>query len=102
MSDELGDTVLVNGETIRYDLVPVEYMVDGLRRYFERRVPETHMGGFMLALLRGDLFEAVARADMRNLVNLQEWCRWLYNYAPAGSYGSPENVKAWLQPKVKP
>ena len=52
-------------------------------------------GDFLQAVIRGDLFDAVARADEDNLAALQTWCRWFYNEAPPGCWGSAEKVQAW-------
>ena len=90
MSKEL----LVNGKPIRYDLVPVDYMSEGLRLYFERGIMP---GDFMSALLRNDLMGACGRADAMNSRHIYEWAVWLYNHAPGGSYGSDANVKAWVK-----
>lgn len=84
--------LLVNNKPIRYDLVPVRYMEDGLRLYLE---DGTMPGDFMEAILRNDLMTACAHADATNKHNIFQWAEWLYNYAPMGSYGSSENVQNW-------
>lgn len=89
-------SILVNGEPIRYDLIPVRYMEDGLRRYFEQRAPSDTIGGFLYALLTGDLMEYFRRADSNNMRCCKEWVVWLSNYAPNGSFGSVAAVKSWL------
>ncbi len=68
------------------------YMHGGLRRWIEDGITP---GGFLCAVLENDLKEAVARADAINLQNLPNYIRYLYNYAPRGCWGSPENVEAW-------
>jgi hypothetical protein len=87
-------TQLVNGEPVRYDLVPVDYMADGIERYIERHAEP---GGFLIALLTNDLRRACERADDTNGRHLLEWVKWLYNYAPSGCWGSPERFEAWLK-----
>lgn len=65
-----------------------------LQRYIEHRIP---MGGFMTAVLKNNLKEACARADHINKNLIFEIVEWLYNEAPSGCWGSPNNVEAWLQ-----
>jgi hypothetical protein len=78
-----------------YSKIPVPYMVEGMRYYMER-APVMH-GDFLIALLSNDLMEAFGRADDTNRAAMFEWCRWLYNEAPLGSYGSKEAVRQWLE-----
>ena len=54
-------------------------------------------GDFLTALLSNDFMEACGRADEHNLAALSAWAVYLYNYAPAGCYGSPGNVEAWCK-----
>lgn len=90
--------ILVNGAPIRYDRMPVDYMADALRAYFEHGIAPS---SFMIAVLSNDLIGACANADDTNRRNLWEWAAWLYNHAPRGSYGSPENVRAWMAAREK-
>lgn len=69
------------------------YMHGGLIRYYESRIEPGH---FLSAVLKNDLMEALARADETNRYALHAYGMWLYNQAPAGSYGSPEAFKGWL------
>jgi len=74
-----------------------DYMVGGLVRYFNNRIPP---GSFLTAILSNDLFEAASCADDNNRQYLFQYCMWLYNYAPGrpgGGWGSPEAVKGWLK-----
>jgi hypothetical protein len=77
-------------------LVPL-HMWGGIERYMTRGIPG---GSFMNALLSNDLMEAFACADGENTDNMRNWCAFLYNYAPRGSYGSPENVAEWCKERV--
>lgn len=83
---------VVNGSPIRYDLVPVDYMADGMKNYIEHGVPP---GSFMAALLANDLKGCCERADISNRGAIFEWVSWLWNYAPSECWGSPAKVKAW-------
>ena len=47
-------------------------------------------GDFLQAVIRGDLFEAAARADDINQGLLFDYCKFLYNCVPGDCYGSPE------------
>lgn len=63
----------------------IDYLVEG-------RPP----GDFLRAVLENDLKDACGRADHINLRALPEYVRFLYNHAPAPSWGSPEKVQQWL------
>ena len=81
---------------IANEMLP-DYMVGGLVRYFNNRIPP---GSFLTAILSNDLYEAAARADNTNQMYLSQYVMWLHNYAPgrhSGSWGSPEAVKEWLR-----
>lgn len=86
--------LIVNGEPIPYHTVPVAYMADAMRNYFEHGIPP---GSFSRALLSNDLRETFARADDSNSRCVRAWVQWLYNHAPAGSWGSPEKVADWIK-----
>lgn len=73
-------------------LVP-PHMWGGVELYMVNRIPP---GSFLTALLSNDLMEAFGRADDENAANMRQWCMFLYNYAPRGSYGSPEAIREWL------
>lgn len=73
-------------------LVPV-HMWGAVERYF---LHGYQPGDFLTAVLSNDLMEAFARADDENSAAMRQWAQFLYNYAPRGSYRSPENVRAWM------
>lgn len=73
-------------------LVP-DYMWDAVEGYY---LHGYRPGGFLTALLSNDLMGALGKADDANGARMREWCQFLYNYTPAGSYGSPEKFAAWL------
>lgn len=80
-----------------YDSAPYgyhipDYMAGGLARWIAGGVMP---GGFLSAVLRGDLFGALGKADENNLRMLPAYGYFLYNKAPMMCYGSPEKVKAW-------
>jgi hypothetical protein len=52
-------------------------------------------GDFLSAVLSNDLKGAVQRADDESRSLLCHYVAWLYDVAPAGSWGSPERVAAW-------
>ena len=56
-------------------------------------------GGFLTACLTGDLYRAVQSADTANRSNLWAIVRWIMNYAPEGSWGSAEAMRAWTADK---
>lgn len=69
------------------------HCIDGLVRYIVHGI-ET--GSFLAAVLSNDLKGAVERSDHINGPALPQYVRFLYSSAPAGCWGSPENVKTWL------
>lgn len=67
--------------------------LDALHMYECKGIPT---GGFLYAVLTNDLFAAVEAADTDNIKALKAICEYVYNQLPAGAWGSPEKVKAWL------
>lgn len=57
----------------------------------------TRPGGFLQAVIRNDLCEAVNRADAASLQGLKPLALWLYNFAPGPSWGSREALDGWEQ-----
>jgi hypothetical protein len=86
--------LFVNGKPIPYDTVPVSYMADSFRLYFERGISP---GSFGAALLCNDLRESFARADDTNSQHIRQWVQWLYDNAPNSSWGSREKFFAWMK-----
>ncbi len=71
-----------------------ERMHDGLRNWIlYGREP----GGFLCAVFRNDLMDAIGRADDENKVKLWRYAQYLYNYAPAGAWGSEEAFETWAK-----
>ena len=83
---------LVNGDQIDYSDLP-EYMRGGMQRYMEASI---RPGDFLCCVLANNLMGAIRHADDENVNLLPLYARWLYNHAPSGSYGSPENFGKWL------
>jgi len=53
-------------------------------------------GGFLTAVLRNDLAGAVSKADDRNVELIPDFVRLLYNFAPAGCWGSEQKFHEWI------
>lgn len=70
---------------------------EALDRYITDHCPT---GEFLESVLSNDLKNSVLMADHQNIHLLRDYMLFLYNYAPSVCWGSPENVKAWLNPKV--
>ncbi len=83
--------------TKAHEILP-NYMIGGLVRYFNNHISP---GGFLRAMLAGDLFEALAHADDQNKYRLHDYAMWLFNYVPGRpqGWGSYEAVDAWLRIK---
>jgi hypothetical protein len=53
-------------------------------------------GSFLAALLCGDVYNAVVRADHWNREALGHIVYYIVHHAPRGSYGSPELYQDWI------
>ena len=69
-----------------------DHMLDGLMRHI---LIGGKVGGFLTAVFRGELFEALNRADEQNMYALPAYAKFLYNYAPGGCFGTRAQVKQW-------
>lgn len=56
-------------------------------------------GGFIDAVLRNDLKEAIGRGDNEAIDNLPHIVSYLYNKAPAGCWGNEGLVEEWYKEK---
>lgn len=56
-----------------------------------------HPGGFLTAVIVGDLYGAVSRADEWNQQSLVGIAKFMLNVMPAASIGSAENMERWIQ-----
>lgn len=70
------------------------HLRDSLLRYVnDHRRP----GGFLTAVLENDLAAAMARGDEDSRAGLYAIVCWVYNETPIACWGSPAEVKAWLE-----
>lgn len=67
--------------------------MDAINEYVYHRTPP---GGFLESVLSNDLKAAFGWADIENRRAMFDIVSFLWNYAPAYCWGSPERVKAWL------
>lgn len=83
-------------EAIHHELLCVSevplHLHEGLARYLAEGVPT---GSFLEAVLSNDLLGAVAHGDDDSRRAIAAIVQWLYAYAPARAWGSPDNVIAW-------
>lgn len=77
----------------RNELLFHEHTQESLERYFVHGLPP---GGFVEAVLAGELYRAVAKADPWNKKTLAAIVTWIAVNAPPNSYGSYDVVEAWL------
>ena len=77
---------------IDYSGLP-EHLRGGMQRYIEHGIPP---GGFLTAVLENDLAGAFGRADNTSLAALHDIVRWAHWVMPAGAWGSPAKVQAWI------
>ena len=71
-----------------------ERMRDGLLRYVQDRVLP---GGFLQAVIRNDLKNALGTADKENMANLPAYVNYFYNHAPASCWGSQKEMDEWVK-----
>ena len=69
-------------------------MMTVLKAYVEHHRP---VGSFLTAVLENNLKMTIGHADEENEANLPAYIGWLYNEAPRACWGSPENVRKWLE-----
>ena len=56
-----------------------------------------HPGGFISAMLAGDLFTAAGSGDQANGPRMQTIAKWIMHSAPHGSWGSYELIEKWVK-----
>lgn len=78
---------------VDYSTLP-EHMQGAMRRYIEEGIGP---GGFGEAVLRNDLVDAFAHADLKNLAAMKAWVDWLWRECPAPAWGSAENISCWMR-----
>lgn len=71
-----------------------DHMHDAIVAWIEQARPT---GSFLRALLSNNLMDAFGQADEANTAAMRQWVIYLYNYAPAGCFGSPEKVRSWIE-----
>lgn len=69
------------------------YGVETLKRYVNMGIP---CDSFVQAVIDNDLCAAVGRADFQNIHNIPAYISWLYNNAPAGSWGFEGAHERWV------
>lgn len=78
--------------SIDYQKLP-ESLRAGVQRYIEHGIAP---GGFLTAVIRNDLRDAIGRADDTLLPLLPEIVRWFHWEAPGLCWGSRENMHGWM------
>lgn len=56
-------------------------------------------GGFLEAMLEGNLYRATQNADINNQQRMFHIARHIIDTLPAESYGTPEKVRKWINRK---
>ncbi len=78
---------------IDYKMLP-ENLSEGLQGYIEQGIPPGH---FLQAILKNNLVEACARADIPNQRRIYDVVFFLHNYAPSACWGSTEKYESWIR-----
>lgn len=74
------------------------HLIEGLVRYLVHHIRPGH---FLCAILSSDLREALCRADPETQRGLGALILFLFQVAPAGTWGNPAIVEAWLSERPK-
>lgn len=83
----------LSGEEAIRRLIP-EHCRDGLLSYIMDGIEP---GGFLCAVLENDLVGAFGKADNINADRMEDYARFIVNYAPRDSWGSRKIVDAWIK-----
>jgi hypothetical protein len=83
----------LSGEEAIRRLIP-EHCREGLMLYIMEGIEP---GGFLCAVLENDLIGAFSKADSINSARMEDYAKFLHNYAPRECHGSPLKVRAWCQ-----
>jgi hypothetical protein len=78
-------------QLFRLDKLP-EHMRGAMYRWLQHGIMP---GSFGRAILENNLVGAFQKADSVNAQHILDYVNWLYNHAPGGCWGSPEEVRAW-------
>lgn len=78
------------------DRIP-DYTLESLERYYKHGLAP---GSFLTAVLSNDLLGALATADVYNKEALADICSFVYWEFPVGTYGSKEQVIAYMSQKL--
>lgn len=85
MVDELRNAIALSAPA---------HLREGLEAYVLAGRPT---GGFLEAVISGDLFDAAMRADPVSLAHLGDLVMVLIHFAPADCYGTREKYEAWIE-----
>ncbi len=69
-----------------------QHMHEGVIRWIENGI---YPGSFQRHIFENDFAQAVYHADQTNFNSMGRWACFLASYAPDGSWGSVEAMKAW-------
>lgn len=83
---------IVSRKSIAWNTVPVPFMAEGMRLYYEKGCLP---GGFMQAMLSADYSMAARLADRENKPKIADWIEWIEGNLDPLSYGSADRMKAW-------
>ena len=71
-----------------------DHTQSALTKYIEQGIPT---GGFLNAVLRNNLADAMATADTFNMYYLKDIVTWVWNHALSNSWGDTPTINAWLE-----
>ena len=89
----LGDDYRPGLQEIDYVLLPA-HLRGGMQRYLEEGMLP---GQFLQAVLKNDLADAFARADVESMQAMVGIVAWLHMECPGTAWGSEEKIQAWAK-----
>ncbi len=76
-----------------FDRLIPQHMRGAVERYILYGIPP---GGFLCAVVSGDLNGAIMRADHVNKSNLENYCHFFHWAAPSECHKDAESLAAWI------
>lgn len=92
MTEQVAQQIARMSAAVDWSTCPAG-MRDGLQRYVEHGIEP---GGYLTAVLRGDLFDAMGRADLQSRRDMFDLCSFIFNFLPNAIWGDRNSVSEWV------
>lgn len=84
--------ILIDGEPIKYALLPAQFR-GGMQRWIEHGILP---GNYLRSVLNNNLFGALRTAEPdQTREDITAIYRWLHSHAPSACFGTSERVDKW-------